>query len=248
MVAEALKQGKNILVYTTELSEGVWLERVMSAYLEVPIDIIDDDFETYRQLTFERLKRLEGMNEDETFFAETGTTERYFEARYRDAGSMTTVKIEADLEELQEQGIRIHMVVLDGDDIGVAYDKKYDNDYGMYYFIYDQLSALASKKDIVIWTAAQAKRTSWNREKQRDDDVADSAMKYRKADIALGLAQPHEKRDGMGKPYIVMVVAKDRYFSTKDKRVNRQARFGDREITDGVCSFNPYVMKVDEKS
>lgn len=249
-VAEALRQNKNILVYSTELSEGVWLERVMSAYLDVSIDAIDEKFEDYRQIMATRLTRLEEMSEEETFFTKGTNTERYIEIRYRDAGTLTTIKIESDLEELQEKGIRIHMIVLDGDDIGVAFDKKYDKAYDMYYYIYDQLSALAKKKDIVIWTAAQAKREAFRRERQRDDDVGDSLWKYRKSDLVLGIAQPSDNKkgdlllDGAGKPYVVMVVAKDRYFSSKNFTVKRQARFGDRVLTDGVCGFSPYVAKV----
>jgi hypothetical protein len=247
MAATALQQGKNVLVYSTELSEGVWLERVMSALLQQPIDTIDDDFETYRQMTFDHLNRMQGMAEDETFFAEHSNGERYFDVRYRDAGTLTTTGIESDLEALRDKGIRIHMVILDGDDIGVANNKKFDKAYDMYYHIYDQLSSLAKKKDIVIWTAAQGKRDSFKRERQRDDDVGDSLWKYRKVDIALGLAQPSDKtgelkKDGEGKPYIVVVITKDRYFSTKNRTFYRQARFGDRTVTEGVCGFKPYVQ------
>lgn len=252
LVAEALKQGKNCLVYSTELSEGVWMERVMSALLGVPIDTIDESFETYRQMTHERLNRMAGMAEEETFFAEGQPQERHFEVRYRDAGTLTTASIESDLEELKDKGIRVHMVVLDGDDIGVANDKKYDKAYDMYYHIYDQLSSLAKKKDIAIWTAAQAKREAFKRERQRDDDVGDSLWKYRKADVALGLAQPSGKdgelkKDGEGKPYIVLIVAKDRYFSTKNMTFYKQARFGDRTVTDGVCGFLPYVKPLQKE-
>jgi hypothetical protein len=248
MVATALNAGKNVLVYTTELSEGVWTERMMSALLLEPIDDIDDNFEHFRQLTHQRLSRMDGMGEEETFFAEAKPQERHYEVRYRDAGTLTTATIAGDLEQLQEQGVRIHMVVLDGDDIGVANDKKYDKAYDMYYHIYDQLSALARRKDIAIWTAAQAKREAFKRERQRDGDVADSMWKYRKSDVALGLAQPSDSktgellRDGEGKPYVVIAVAKDRYFSSKGHTFYKQALFGERVITPGICSFREYVQ------
>ena len=242
--AAALRLKMNVLYYTTELTQADVFKRVLSALVQVPINDILDLPEAEAQA----LARIErGMLADE---GELNEDKGFFETRFRDPGSMTAADIAADLEELQERGIRIHLVVIDGDDLTLGgTGRKYDKFYEAYKEVYAQLSSLAKTWDVAIWTAAQAKLQAYKKAYLDGTHVADSLWKIRTSDMGLGINLTEKQKDAeQDRPYMQVVVVKDRHYGTRDRGIRLFPEFGFKGTT-GTVGFeqpDPYSDQEDD--
>lgn len=226
--SQALRDQKNVLYYSTELPEVDIFRRIVSALTGEPINTLD--FARAKEIAVAQLRRRAMMRENADEQAD-------LQIMFRDAGMLTVRDIEADIEHFTEQGHRPHLIILDGDDIGIAGNKKFEKIYDMYFHIYAQLSALAVTKDVAIWTAAQATREAFKKQRVEAWHVGDSIWKIRKADLCLSLNQTDKMFDEDNEtPYLYTVVAKDRYYGTKGLAAKLYPRFG--HGTEGVVGFD----------
>lgn len=229
MTGAALRQGKGVVYYTTELSEDTVLKRIVAAVAHVPINSLHDptNMAAAYKYTREVLDLREGTGGDED------TRGGWLNIRYRDPGSLTCADIEADLDEFEAQGHHINLVILDGDDMKPEHGKEL---YDQYLDIYSRLSALASTRDIAIWTAAQGTRESFKKEVLEPHHVGDSMWKLRKADMCIAMNMKHDNLTEEGRPIATFSVLKDRFYDTRRDVVDYVTDFGNKN-TRGIPSF-----------
>jgi len=230
----AIKANRAVLYYTSELSEATIAKRIASALSGRPWSDLNDwsAVQDVVKAIDERIFLRSSRGDDE------GASGAFLEVRYRDATSMTIRDLESEIEDFAEQGIRLNVVVLDGDDLIMA-DGKHDSLYGAYLETYTRLSELAERKDIVIWTAAQGTRDSFKRAIIEARDVGDSIAKVRKSTLAVGMNMPFKDIDEDGRPIMTFSIIKDRHYDTRGKHVTYTPGFGN-DKTPGISRFTPY--------
>lgn len=221
ITAAALKGQRGVVYYTTELSDVEVMRRIASAIsgkswvsLNDPIELerIVNDIE---QVMFLRGQQAAGEEAQGAFL----------EVRYRDPGGMSIPEIDADLDELQEQGHHVNLVILDGDDL-IDPKNQFEKLYDLFMHVYAQLSQLAVKRDIAIWTAAQGTRQSFKREILDAQDIGDSIWKMRKADLFLAVNMLKNNLAEDGRPVATFSVIKDRHYGTRGKIARYVTEFG----------------------
>lgn len=223
---QALKDNRRVLYYTTEVDDGTILTRVVSSIVNKPINTMDPE------AAWERLWSILNLRAPAAIGAEEGA-EPFIEVAYRDALSMSVRDIESDLDMLAEEGHRIHLVIIDGDDLRAEH--KYERAYDMYLQIYTDLSNLATRRDVAIWTAAQGNKDSVTAKVVNGQHVADSMAKIRKSDMALGLQHLESFIDEYQNPIMNITVSKDRYYGTRGKMIKARMYFG--RGVDGWAAF-----------
>lgn len=227
--AAALKTGKGVAYYTTELSEDTVLKRIVATIAHVPINSLHDptNMASAYKYTRELLDLREGTGGDED------TKGGWLNVRYRDPGSMTTADIDNDLDEFEAQGHHINLVICDGDDLKPERGKEL---YDQYLDIYSRLSALAASRDIAIWTAAQGTRESFKKEVLEPHHIGDSMWKLRKADMCVAMNMKPDNLTDEGRPIATFSVLKDRFYDTRRDVVDYVTDFGNKN-TRGIPSF-----------
>ena len=229
LAAQALLDNKNVLYYSTELDEDTVLRRVASAIVRKPINNMTP------QEAWDGVEKSFALRAERASAEEGGARIPWFEVMYRDALSLSVKDIEADLEMLDEEGHRPHLVILDGDDIRAP--RKFDSGYEMYLQIYTDLSTLAMRKKIAIWTAAQGTRQSATKRVVRGHHAADSIAKLRKSDLGISMQHTGHDMDDSGRPIMVFSIIKDRFFGQKDQMFRAEMKFG--QGLNGYAAFGP---------
>jgi len=205
--AEALKASKNVLYYSTELPEYEVYQRTLSSLAHEPISKVDPE---------EAVARMQQL------YPDLG----HLSIRFRDTGTLTTVDIEVDMEEKRKAGVPIHLVILDGDDIGVAGKVRNEKLYDLYFYTYGQLAGMVQHTDVAVWTAAQATRTALEARYVGEKHVADSMWKLRRADLMVALGAGPNYKDKNEIPFMRMFVLKDRYYGTKGRSFGVYPKWG----------------------
>lgn len=227
--AQALFAGKNVIYYTTELPDDQIYRRILSAMTQTSLNGMD----TEDALAMAKWK-FEHEIQPKNGVQEMGQ----LSIRFRDMGTITALDIAMDIADKREEGFVTHMVILDGDDIGVAGKPKFDNAYGMFFYIYGQLAALAYHENISIWTAAQATRKAIeSKGRLGQQHMGDSLWKIRKADMVLALRMGKELQDAFEQQVMQMVIVKDRYYGSKDRDFLLYPKFG-YEGAPGIVGFD----------
>ncbi len=216
--AQALMASKNVLYYSTELPEYEVYQRTLSAMTQESISRVDPE---------EAVARMQQLHEN------LG----HLSIRFRDTGTLTTVDIAVDMEEKRKAGVPIHLVILDGDDIGVAGKIKNEKLYDMYFYTYGQLAGLVQHEDVAVWTAAQATRTALDSGYVGEKHVADSMWKLRRADMMVALGAGDKFKDKHEVPFMKIFVLKDRYYGTKGRRFGVYPKWGYKDAP-GTVGFS----------
>jgi hypothetical protein len=224
--AQALRARMNVLYYTTELTEADVFKRVLSAILQEPINSIRDIPEAEARALTILQRRIAEEPEDREFF----------EVRFRDPAAISPLDIATDLEVLRDQGVRIHLVICDGDDLAPTVANRNDRFYEIYKNVYAQLSALAKGQEVAIWTAAQANKDAYKTPYVKPYQVADSLWKLRLVDLAIAINMHRRAVDEQNEPFMPVTVIKDRYYGTRGKGLRVYPLFGVPE-SPGIVGF-----------
>jgi len=182
--ANALKEGKNVLHYTFELSETSVGIRYDSNLCEIDSNEVMDNKDKVvgHYETSPQLGRL--------FIKEYPTN----------TASIHTLR--AHIERLSLKGFVPDIVIIDYADI-MRSTREFDSLRHELKLVYEELRGLAMESGIPIWTASQA-----NKEGANSDiiDMTNMSEAYGKAmicDLILSLSRkPHEKASGWGRLYI----------------------------------------------
>lgn len=171
----ALRQGKNVIHYTMELSEayvGLRYDALMTGYNV-------NDLKYHKDNVTETLRKYDGGGQ--------------LIIKYYPSGKPTTLTFEAHLEECVLEGIRPELIITDYADLMrpvVAGEK----DYKSLQNIYVDLNGLAGTYNCPLWTASQSGRESINKDIIEAGDTAGSLGKIMEAFFVMSLSRKIEDK------------------------------------------------------
>jgi hypothetical protein len=203
----AYRANLQVLYYTFELNPKEILRRITSGLLGRPSGSIDIE-ETGQLLAQIRLNR--------------GITEADIEIR---TGSLKVSDVVLDLEEMEQDGRKPDVVLLDSaDDLGSR--QAYQSLYMQHGEIYSDLRQVALSQRVAIWTSTQATREAIDKAKISLKHIGDSYWKARRAHFVLGLSQSESDRDDPFGAAMTMRVLKDSQHGSPGKWRLVRPKFG----------------------
>jgi replicative DNA helicase len=181
--ANALKQGKNVLHYTFELSETAVGVRYDSNLCDMEsnqvIDRKDEVLAKYKDMQLGRL-----------IIKEFPTN----------SASIYTVR--SHIERLDVKGFRPDIIVIDYADI-MRSTRQYDSLRHELKLIYEELRGFATEKGIPIWTASQSNKEGSNSDVVDLSNMSEAYGKAMVADVVLSISRKsHEKATGWGRLFV----------------------------------------------
>ena len=181
--ANALKQGKNVLHYTFELSETAVGVRYDSNLCDMESnEVIDRKDEIVAKYTDMKLGRL--------IIKEfpTNTASIYI--------------IRSHIERLDVKGFIPDVIIIDYADI-MRSTRQFDSLRHELKLIYEELRGFASEKGIPIWTASQSNKEGSNADVVDLSNMSEAYGKAMVADVVLSISRKsHEKATGWGRLFI----------------------------------------------
>jgi replicative DNA helicase len=183
MGAAALRNGKNVIHYTFELSETIVGTRYDSNLCSIDSsDVIDKKEEVLSFYEKEDFGRL--------IIKEYPT------------GSASIVTLRNHIEKLMMKSFKPHLIIIDYADI-MRSTRKYDSLRHELKLIYEELRNMAMEMSIPIWTASQANREASNAQVVGLENMAEAYGKAMVADVVLSISRrPMEKASGEGRLFI----------------------------------------------
>lgn len=181
--ANALKQGKNVLHYTFELSETAVGVRYDSNLCDMEsnqvIDRKDEVLEKYKDMKLGRLIIKEFP---------TNTASIY--------------TIRSHVERLDVKGFRPDVIIIDYADI-MRSTRQYDSLRHELKLIYEELRGFAAEKGIPVWTASQSNKEGSNSDVVDLSNMSEAYGKAMVADVVLSISRKsHEKATGWGRLFV----------------------------------------------
>lgn len=186
VAAEAIKNGKNVIYYTCELSETYVGARFDSYYTGIP----RQDLKYHQEEVEKKLQGIKGK-----------LLVKYFPTK-----TATVPMINAHIEKCTMQGVKPDMIIIDYADLlrdvgskgmNVRHDIMLGN-------IYEDLRGLAGVYQIPIWTASQANRSALEEDVIEADKISESYAKVMVADFVVSLSRKTEdKISGTGRWHII---------------------------------------------
>jgi len=181
--ANALKEGKNVLHYTFELSETAVGVRYDSNLCDIDsnqvIDRKNEVMEKYKDMKLGRL-----------IIKEFPTN----------TASIYTVR--SHIERLDVKGFRPDVIVIDYADI-MRSTRQFDSLRHELKLVYEELRSFASEKGIPIWTASQSNKEGSSSEIVDLSNMSEAYGKAMVADVVLSISRKsHEKATGWGRLFI----------------------------------------------
>lgn len=175
------KQGLKVIYITLEDPIDEVEDRMDAALTGIPIDKLNDLPNKLRK----RFKK---------FSAKISGKIRIVDAT--DEG-ISVDEIEETWERLRDEGFDADVIIVDYDDeIKPPRTHKGESSRRMEFAdIYRALRKLASRRSLIIWTAAQTKRIGENTKIITGDKLAEDVSKIRKATIAIGIGQGEHHED-----------------------------------------------------
>jgi len=181
--ANALKQGKNVLHYTFELSETAVGVRYDSNLCDMESnEVIDRKDEIMAKYTDMKLGRL--------IIKEFPTN----------TASIYTIR--SHIERLDVKGFIPDVIIIDYADI-MRSTRQFDSLRHELKLIYEELRGFASEKGIPIWTASQSNKEGSNADVVDLSNMSEAYGKAMVADVVLSSSRKsHEKATGWGRLFI----------------------------------------------
>jgi len=181
--ANALKQGKNVLHYTFELSETAVGVRYDSNLCDMESnEVIDRKDEIMAKYTDMKLGRL--------IIKEFPTN----------TASIYTIR--SHIERLDVKGFIPDVIIIDYADI-MRSTRQFDSLRHELKLIYEELRGFASEKGIPIWTASQSNKEGSNADVVDLSNMSEAYGKAMVADVVLSISRKsHEKATGWGRLFI----------------------------------------------
>jgi len=181
--ANALREGKNVLHYTFELSETAVGIRYDSNLCDMDSnEVMDRKEEVVKFYEENRLGRL--------FIKEYPTN----------TASIYTLK--SHIERLDLKGFKPDIVIIDYADI-MRSSRQFDSLRHELKLVYEELRGLAMELGIPIWTASQSNKDGANSEVIDMTNMSEAYGKAMICDVIVSVSRrPHEKAGGWGRLYI----------------------------------------------
>jgi len=181
--ANAMRQGKNVLHYTFELTEHAVGIRYDSNLCGLPSNEVHDHKElvtkTYKEKKLGRLVIKEYPT-----------------------GSASVMTVRNHIEKLQLKGFKPDVVIIDYADI-MKSSRSYDSLRHELKLVYEELRNLAMELEIPIWTASQANRESAQANVVGLENMSEAYGKAMVADVVVSLSRKAaEKATGFGRLFI----------------------------------------------
>lgn len=166
--ATAVKNGKNVVHYTLELSEPVVGHRYDSCISGVPLS----DLHQMKDLVYSTVEGVEGS-----------LTIKEYPTR-----SATPETLKKHLKKLIEKTQQIDMVIVDYADL-LSSTRKYNEKRNELEAIYESLRALAQEFDCPVWTASQTNRSGLNAEVVTMESISEAFNKCFVADFIFSISR-----------------------------------------------------------
>jgi archaellum biogenesis ATPase FlaH len=184
MGANAMRNGKNVLHYTLELTEQAVGIRYDSNLCDIPAsDIIDNKHQVI------------------DFYKNNTELGRLMIKEYP-TGTATVTTIRNHVEKLSLRNFKPSVILIDYADI-MRSTRQFDSLRHELKLIYEELRNLAMELRIPIWTASQANRDSANSDIVGLENMSEAYGKAMVADFVVSLSRkPSEKAVGTGRLFI----------------------------------------------
>jgi len=185
--SQAIKNGKNVVHYTLELSDTV----VASRYDSCMTGIHLKDLFVFKEQIYETVQDLEG-----------GLIVKEYPTK-----SASTKTLETHLEKLRQRDFKVDMIIVDYGDLlkpnVIRKEKRMELES-----IYEELRAVAQKNDCPLWTASQTNRSGLNAEVITMESISEAFNKCFVADFIFSVSRTIEdKAANTGR----MFIAKNRF-------------------------------------
>ena len=205
--AVAYKTNHRVLYYTFELNPSEVLRRIASGVLRRSVVSIPVE---------------QGPELLEAVRTNRGITDADIEIR---SGTKTVADLILDLQELDQDGQRPALILLDSADDLIPRES-YQTLYMTQGEIYSDLRKMAIAQRIPIWTSTQATRESIDKARISLKHMGDSFWKARRAHYVLGFSQTEGDRNDPFGPYMTMYILKDSEHSTTGWAYSLRPKFG----------------------
>ena len=181
--ANALREGKNVLHYTFELSETACGIRYDSNLCDVDSnEVIERREDIEKSYAEQRLGRL--------FIKEYPTN----------TASVQTIR--AHIERLSLKGFKPDMIVIDYADI-MRSSRQFESLRHELKLVYEELRGLAMDIGVPIWTASQSNKEGANADVIDMTNMSEAYGKAMICDVIVSVSRrPHEKASGWGRLYV----------------------------------------------
>lgn len=181
--ANAMRDGKNVIHYTLEMSESLVGLRYDSNLCEIDADEI-------AERKADVLARYGSMKLGRLFIKEFPTC------------WATINNIRAHVEKLGARGFKPDLILIDYADI-MRSTRQYDAKRFELQLIYQELRAYASEINVPIWTASQSNKDGSTSEVVDLNNMAEAYGKAMEADVVVSISRrSHEKAAGVGRLFV----------------------------------------------
>lgn len=211
--AAFVRQGKNVLFISCEMSEEKVIRRIGANLFDMTLDNYDKMVDSPSSV------RRQMKNLTDGSFMPLG---KLYVKQYP-TGECTALDIERYVKEIEEQEkFKVDVVIVDY--LGIMCDYRNPNTENTYLkgkHISEDLRAVAIKHDLIIDTAAQIGRSAGDSSDINITDISESMGVMHTADSSIGLIQTEEMRYGVnndGIPYYWLKILKIREGEGKDTK------------------------------
>ena len=185
--SQAIKDGKNVVHYTLELSDTMIALRYDSCITEV---LLKDLF-VFKEHIYENVQDLEG-----------GLIVKEYPTK-----SASTRTLENHLERLRQRDFKVDMIIVDYGDLlkpnVIRKEKRMELES-----IYEELRAIAQKNDCPVWTASQTNRSGLNAEVITMESISEAFNKCFVADFIFSVSRTIDDKNANTAR---MFIAKNRF-------------------------------------
>ena len=211
--AAFVRQGKNVLFISCEMSEEKVIRRIGANLFDMTLDNYDKMVDSPSSV------RRQMKNLTDGSFMPLG---KLYVKQYP-TGECTALDIERYVKEIEEQEkFKVDVVIVDY--LGIMCDYRNPNTENTYLkgkHISEDLRAVAIKHDLIIDTAAQIGRSAGDSSDINITDISESMGVMHTADSSIGLIQTEDMRYGVnndGTPYYWFKILKVREGEGKDTK------------------------------
>jgi replicative DNA helicase len=167
--AEAVRQGKNVLHYTLELTQNYVGQRYDTIFTSIP----SADLKEHKDEIKEKVDKLKG-----------GLMIKYYPPK-----GITANTIAAHIDMVKATKFQPDLIIIDYADLLMSVNSKNNSDYAEQGGIYIDLRAISGEYQIPIWTASQTNRSAIDSEVIQADKIADSYAKVMNADLIISVSR-----------------------------------------------------------
>lgn len=211
LAADYIKDGKNVMYFSMEMSEFACAKRIDANLLDVTLDDIDDGNIGYSEYK----KKMEKYQANESM--------GLLEIKRFPTGGANANTFRSYLNEIKlKKGFVPDIIFVDY--LGICSSTRIkvysENSYTLVKSIAEEMRALAVDFDVPLWSAAQTTRGGWDNSDISMSDIAESAALAATADFILAVIETEELIDA-GQQMIKQI--KSRY---GDKSINNKFLLG----------------------